>query len=491
MTRTAALVSGLLVFLLVVGTANSGGYRFGISDQAFYVPALALRLDNTLFPRDRDVFEPQMRLWLGDEVIGAFAAVTGLPTPVLFGLLYVLAMIGLGLAAVALARSLGFDWWSIAAFLILLSLRHRIARTGANSLEGYMHPRMLAFACGLTALAYVTRLRPWTAAAWVALATIIHTSTAIWFAGVVAIAVLWPLRNDVSVRRLAVAAAVVAAVALSLLLPRLPVMDPAWLAVLADRDYLFSADWPLYAWLTNLAYPVVILAIYKRRERRATAVPGESGLVAGLLALVVVFAITVPLAEMHVAFFVQLQANRVFWILDAVVAAYLAWWMADVLLQRMQGRGRLVLVALLATLAIGRGTFVLCESGRPLARFTLANDDWTDVMRWLRDQPASWHVLADPGHAYKYGSSVRVAALRDTPLELGKDPAMAMYDRALAARVAERTAALGGFDEWTTVEELRSATARYDVDVFVDRTDRTFPLPTLFRNHSFVVYDLR
>lgn len=38
------------------------------------------------------------------------------------------------------------------ALLGLLTLRHRIAKTGANTLEGYMHPRQLAFGVGVLAL---------------------------------------------------------------------------------------------------------------------------------------------------------------------------------------------------------------------------------------------------------------------------------------------------------------------------------------------------
>ena len=98
-----------------------------------------------------------MRLWVGDELLGGIVRVTGIELPTLFALLYVLTMAGLTLGVVWLARSLGCDWWTITFGLILLTLRHRIAKTGANSLEGYMHPRMLAFACGLMALAFVTR----------------------------------------------------------------------------------------------------------------------------------------------------------------------------------------------------------------------------------------------------------------------------------------------------------------------------------------------
>ena len=66
-------------------------------------------------------------------------------------------------AAVALSRSRNGSGWMIAVLALLLTFRHRIAKTGANSLEGYAHPRMLAFALGAVALAYVLRAR-WAAA---------------------------------------------------------------------------------------------------------------------------------------------------------------------------------------------------------------------------------------------------------------------------------------------------------------------------------------
>ena len=62
-------------------------------------------------------------------------------------------------------------------------------------------------------------------------------------------------------------------------------------------------------------------------------------------------------------------------------------------------------------------------------------------MRWLARQPADVHVLADPGHAWKYGTSVRVAAERDVLLEEVKDSALAIYSRDVAVRVVERAAA--------------------------------------------------
>lgn len=487
MTKPAGLALAMLLFA-VLATANSGGYRYGVSDQAFYAPAVALEADPSLFARDRVLLEPQMRLWIGDEWLGALARATGGRLPLLFAALYAITLLTLALAGVALARSLGCGWWTIAAFLILLTLRHRIARTGANSLEGYFHPRMLAFALGLFALAAVAHARLARATLWTILAAVVHTTTAIWFGAAVVVAAWWPWargRHAGLAWAGALATLTVPLVAASLLVPdRIVTMDAAWLAVLGDKDYLFPADWPAYAWITNLAAPVIVLAVHRARVRQQVTARGEDSLVAGLLALVVLFAVSVPLTEWRWAWVVQLQVNRVFWLLDAAAILYLAWWLA-----RFPARRTIVLTLLL--LAAIRGFYVVhLEAERPLARLDLPNDDWTDAMRWLRAQPKSWHVLADPGHGWKYGSSVRVAAERDTLLETGKDTAFAMYDRAIAMRVADRIEATAAYDN-VTRDDISRLDARFELDVMVDRADRSFALPVLYRNASFVVYDLR
>ena len=73
-------------------------------------------------------------------------------------------------------------------------------------------------------------------------------------------------------------------------------------------------------------------------------------------------------------------------------------------------------------------------------------------MTWLRDRPASWYVLADPGHAWKYGVSVRLAAQKDTLIEAGKDTALAIYDRDVAMAVRDKLAAVASFDQLTSAD---------------------------------------
>jgi hypothetical protein len=488
-TRGLALAGALLVFALLV-TANSSGYRYGVSDQAFYAPAVELAAHPTLFPRDRDVLATQTKLWLGDEVLGWLVTTTGVDVPTLFFLFYLVTVAAFAAGAFALARALGADWWTSAAFLTLLTLRHRIARTGANTFEGYMHPRVLAFAVGLAALAFVLRRRWLAGTVLIVVAGVVHPTTAVWFAAAAAtMAVVSSVHRTRIVIGLAAVAAIAVLVGHRLIAGRLVVMDPAWLAVFADRDYLFAAQWPLYAWITNLLYPVVIIVIARCRRRAAVTVPGEGALVAAMIVLTALFLASVPFTEARLALAVQMQVNRVFWLLDAVATFYLAWWIVGHLAARWPARARTMLVGGLVALAAARGAYVMHGRGA-LVQVRPPATDWTAALDWLRGQPDTWQVLAAPDHVWRYGANVRIVARKDVLLEVTKDPAIAMYDRRIAMRVGERMAATANFDAFT-IDDVRRLAVRFALDVFIEPVDRPFALPVLYRNASFVVYDLR
>src|SRR4029078_5235981 len=127
------------------------------------------------------------------HLLAGLSRATGAGLPSLFLVASLATMAGLFAASVVLARRLGLSWWAVAAFLILLTLRHRIAKTGANSLEGYMHPRMLAFAFGLVACAAIGRGPLALAIAGTTAAALAHPTTAIWFGVVLSVAIAWRL----------------------------------------------------------------------------------------------------------------------------------------------------------------------------------------------------------------------------------------------------------------------------------------------------------
>jgi hypothetical protein len=124
---------------------------------------------------------------------------------------------------------------------------------------------------------------------------------------------------------------------------------------------------------------------------------------------------------------------------------------------------------------------------RSLFAVDLPESRWEDAMQWLARQRTDVHILADPGHAWRYGASVRVSPARDVFLEEIKDAAFAIYSRDTAVRVLERTSAIGDFSA-LTADHARQLAARYDLDYLVTSSD--LPLPVAYRNQEFQIYDL-
>jgi hypothetical protein len=381
-------------------------------------------------------------------------------------------------------------WLGVAMLATLLTLRHRITQTGANSLESYFQPRMLAFALGAWAIAAYLRGRSAAALALVAAGFAIHPTTAMWFAILVGVALMVSERGwRLPVVTLAAIGAVLAtwAVTLGPLRGHLTRMDPLWASALAGKDYVFPSDWNASFWLVNLSYLVVAVAIYFLRRRRGVALSREIGLLAGGCALVAVFLISWPLMRAGLALAVQLQTSRVFWMLDFIAAIYLAWLFAEAP-RSLTVRRAAVAIAIFA--AVGRGVFVWGaeHAGNPIARVGFPQDNWTDVMTWISTTPSDTHVLADPGHAWKYGSSVRVTGERDVYLEEVKDLALALYSRQVAVEALRRIEDIRGYDAFSP-DQLRAFAGRYDLDYLV--AEHSVDLPVVYRNEQFRVYSLK
>jgi hypothetical protein len=479
---------------MVVATLNSAGYRFGTGDQAFYLPAIQRHLEPESFPRDRIVIDDQDRLNVFPRVAAVLVRTAHVPQPALFLGLYLAALALLAWAGTALAEALGLSGWAQAAVLAALTMKHRVGMTGTNTLEGYGHPRMLAFAVGLAAVVCVLRARPSTALALVAAAFVVHPTTALWFAVWVGVALVlaearwrpWLLAGGAVATVLAGWAVVWGPLGAQLVR-----MDDAWLNVLEGKDYLFPNHWPAAAWAVAALYVLVPAAAYGVRRRLGLAHPREHAMVLGLGALALIFLATLPLVAGRVALAVQFQVSRVLWMLDVVSIMYAAWALADGARiaagsSTVRRRALAVAVVIMAA-ATARGAWVMWAEhpGRPVVQAGLPRDDWHDAMDWLRTQPVSTHVLADPSHAWRYGTSVRVAAGRDVYLEEVKDTAMAMYSRRVAVRVAERIGAVGDFNALTPAS-ARDLAVRFGLDVLV--TERTIDLPLAYRNARFAIY---
>jgi hypothetical protein len=490
--KAALLPFALSLFpFILLATLNSAGYRYGASDQAFYGPAVLKRADPALFPRDSALIDSQAKLTLVDDVVGPLARVSGVSLPVIFAVLHLAALGSLAWAAARIGGSLYRTQWAVVGLMAALTLRHAITRSGTNTLEGYFHPRQLSFAIG--ALAVSTFLRGGTAAALalVAGAWALHPTTGLWFAIWLGIAAFVADRRS-RLPVLAIAAAAVLAGGWALtngpLAGRLTTMDQLWLETLTSKDYLFPLDWPAFAWVINLSYVPLILWVYSRRRSAGVLVPREGALVAGCLSLLLVFAVALPLNSARFALAIQLQPARIFWMLDFLAVIYVVWALAEGL-AATEIRARMVTLGL-AVLSVVRGSYVMFVEfpDRPIARLGVEDNDWGRAMAWARasDRRSGW--LADPVHAVRYGTSVRVAGERDVFVEAIKDAAVGMYDRTVALRTRERSEEIGDFGALTP-DRARAIAARYGLDYLV--TERELTLPIAFSSGAIRIYRLR
>jgi hypothetical protein len=482
----------------VVATLNCSTYRYGVGDQAFYIPAILRHLNPDTFPRDRVLIDDQDRLTVMNRAVAGVVRATGASLPSIFLVGYAVSVVAAFAGAMLIALSLRLTRWAQVALAAALTLRHRVGITAVNSLEGYAHPRMLAWGIGLVAVSIFLRGRSLWALALAGVAIIVHPTTGMWFGIWLGVAVMI---SDRAARPWMIGAAGLSAVAGVWVLVWGPLagqlvrMDPEWLTVLSGKGYLFPTAWPVSMWLVTGLYAAVVPLAFTVRRRLGVCSEREPGLFGGALALVAIFLVTLPAVHARVAVAVQFQISRVFWMLDFLAVLYVVWLAVDlrshaarVSPRRFAGRMAVALVVVAASLARGAYVTLIEHPGQPVVRVGPGTGDWENAMAWIARTPVGTHVLLDPGHSYRYGTSARVSGERDTYLEEVKDSAMAMYSRRVALRVLERTRALGHFQE-LTAQRAQEVAARYDIDLLV--TERAMDLPVAFRNPRFWIYRLR
>ena len=450
-------------------------------------------MNPSLFPRDAALLRSQSPLTFADETVAAIASTTGIGLPGLFACLYAGSLALLGCAALCLGSAMYRERWTALALLAAVSLRHAIPKTGTNTLEGYFHPRQLAFAFGALAVCAFLKRRYWAVVLLLAAGAALHPTTPLWFAiWFYAAAIVAERRARPLLAGIAALAIVSAVWALTTgpLAGRLGAMDAEWLAALSEKDYLFPLQWPAYAWAVNLAYVAIVVSVWRLRRSSGTAGDRETALVAGSLALVAVFAVALPFQARAVALAIQLQPARVFWLLDLLAVTYVVWMLAEAG-SRTPGRTRAAAVAgVFVAIAAGRGAYVMRIEfpDRPLVQVGIRDDDWGRVMAWARSTDTASGWLAHPMHAARYGTSVRVAGERDVFVEALKDAALGQNDRATAIRTRDRIAVLDGFEALTPAR-AREIAARDDLQFLV--TESELDLPVAFRAGALRVYRLR
>ena len=146
----------------------------------------------------------------------------------------------------------------------------------------------------------------------------------------------------------------------------------------------------------------------------------------------------------------------------------------------------MIVAAAIAVAAMARGAYVMRVEfpSRPLFE-TAVPGDWGRIAGWARNSPKDAGWLADPMHAARYGTSLRMAAARDVFVEGTKDAAIGMYDRTIAFRTRDRLRELGDFSS-ISADAVRSLGQRYGLTYVV--SEHAFPFPLAFEAGALRVY---
>jgi Domain of unknown function (DUF6798) len=259
--RAAAANDALLLLLLTFAAVAVHGYHFGVQDQFLYVPAIKQHANPALYPHDGAFFQVHTRVMVLDDLVALSMRATGLPADWAVFLWHLLSIYLLLFACLRVSRRCFQDraaqWAATVAVAVMLTLE--VAGTLLFLADEYLHPRTLATAAVLLALAAVLDRKLWPALSWLVAAALIHPTMAA--AGALHLAfVAWrPQWKPATLPAWASAATLLS-------LPLLGGGNDAWREVLATRWYLFPLRWPWYAWL-GVVVPLALLAWFARLEQ--------------------------------------------------------------------------------------------------------------------------------------------------------------------------------------------------------------------------------
>ncbi|MBI3406201.1 MAG: hypothetical protein HY046_12180 [Acidobacteria bacterium] len=412
----------LLLLLLTAAAIPLHGYHLGVDDQVVYLPAIKQNLDAHLYPYDATFFLSQTQFMMFDKMVAASVRFTGLPLDAVIFIWYLLAIFLQLLACWKISRKCFAEpiaqWGAVLAVWLLLPLP--IAGTGTYMLENYLHPRGLAEAAVLFAVAGVLARR-WTALLWLALAALFHPSMAVFGAGHLLVQAL-PKMPPMpwSKMRAAFAAALPMAVPLGI--------DTAWRRVVASRYFIFPLRWTWYQWLGTygaIALLVLFAWIARRNGQHTLAkLCSRIAISGGVGVYLAVWISVLPFTER----WIPLESMRVLCLVYTLMFLCAGGLLAQYVLRNRPLRWAMLVIPLGATMFVVQRADYL---GSPNVEWPgqLPQNHWVTAFDWVRQHtPANALVAHDPQLMLRAGSDMhglRAFAERSMLADYVKDRAVA------------------------------------------------------------------
>ncbi|MGA9669806.1 MAG: hypothetical protein WBQ94_11385 [Terracidiphilus sp.] len=258
------------------------GYHPGAEDDGVYLSAVKANLQPALFPHDADFFRIQLQATQFDGWMAQFVRTTGMPVAWAELAWHLISLFLILWACSSIARRLFADaraqWAGIALVAAMFTLP--VAGTALTLVDQYLHPRALATALVLIAVARILANRHWQAIPLLLLAFALHPIMAAMGASFCFFLILttaeqiqhWldsKLESKRRNRRALQSVSGLAAIPLGWIFES---PNPSWYKALDAKPYLHLNQWAWYEWLGALA-PIFLFWLLWRISKRRGEVP--------------------------------------------------------------------------------------------------------------------------------------------------------------------------------------------------------------------------
>jgi Domain of unknown function (DUF6798) len=383
----------LLLLLLTFAALAVHGYHYGVQDQFLYVPAIKQHVDPGLYPHGGAIFQVHNKVMMLDDLVALSMRATGLPADWAVFLWHFLSLYLLLFACLQVSRRCFRDraaqWAATVSVAVLLTLE--VGATLLFLADEYLHPRTLATALLLLALAAVLDRKIISALLWTVAAALLHPTMAA--AGALHLAfVAWRPPSRAARPQPAIASAA----ALLLSLPLLGGGNDAWREVLATRWYLYPLQWPWYAWL-GVVVPVGLLAWFARLQQgsagpvsyvsRRLIASGLTGAAAGIL-----ISVTPGLERL-----IPTEPMRTLHLFTLMTVLLGGGILGERFLRDRAARWALVFVPLSAAMFLPQLLVLYPHSPHIEWPGHAASNEWVEVFEWVRlNTPRDAYFVLDP-----------------------------------------------------------------------------------------------
>jgi hypothetical protein len=482
------------------------GYHPGLEDDAFYLAAIKQDLNPSLFPHDADFFRVQFQATVFDKLIAFSLRWTHVPLE--WGILFwqwavtVLILWGCWRISRRCFAETHAQWAAVTLVAVLLTLP--VSGTGLSLTDQHLHPRALATALILAAIAAVlvpkNDRRLLLAGALLVAAFSVHAIMAA-FGASYCLFLLWKPREqtktertkpNIDHRRTAVGAA--------LLWPLGWIFDPpsdAWRQGAATRSFYFVLRWHWYEWLGVVA-PLLLLwwfrALARRRSQTVLAHVAERLVYFGVFQLAVALVILLPARLERLRPLEPMRFLHLVYLLFVLLAGGL---LGQYVLKKHALRWLLLFVPLSAGMFYAQRQMYpatphleLPGSLSHTSNNEASRNSWVEAFRWIsRNTPVDSLFALDPRYMELPGEDYhgfRALAERSVLADELKDAGMAARVPRLATRWLREVEAQRGWRDFQRPDFLRLK-AEFGVDWVVLTAPGVEGLPCPYRNAQVVV----